>query len=36
MMRVKNKKWVRVYPSKPGTFDCNPKNETNLQLDQTG
>jgi ABC-type branched-subunit amino acid transport system substrate-binding protein len=36
VMRVKNKKWVRVYPSKPGTFDCNPKNETNLQLDQTG
>ena len=36
VMQVKNKKWVRVYPSKPGTFDCNPKNETNLQLDQTG
>lgn len=36
VMRVKNKKWVRVYPSKPGTFDCNPKNETSLQLDPTG
>ena len=23
VLQVKNKKWTRAYPSKPGTFDCN-------------
>jgi hypothetical protein len=36
VMQVKNKKWTRAYPSKPGTFDCNPKNTTTLQRDETG
>ena len=36
VMQVKNEKWVRVVPVKPGTFDCNPKNLTSLQLDPTG
>jgi len=35
VMQVKNKKWTRVYPSKPGTFDCNAKNETTLQRSPT-
>jgi ABC-type branched-subunit amino acid transport system substrate-binding protein len=35
VMQVKNKKWARVYPSKPGTFDCNAKNESTLQRDPT-
>ena len=35
MVQVKNGKWVRTYPSKPGTFDCNAKNETTLQRDPT-
>jgi len=26
LLQVKNDKFVRVYPSKPATFDCNPKN----------
>jgi ABC-type branched-subunit amino acid transport system substrate-binding protein len=36
VMQVKNKKWTRAYPSKPGTFDCTAKNETTLQRDETG
>jgi ABC-type branched-subunit amino acid transport system substrate-binding protein len=36
VMQVKNKKWKRAYPAKPGTFDCNPKNETTIQRDQEG
>jgi hypothetical protein len=26
ILQVKNDKFVRVYPSKPASFDCNPKN----------
>jgi ABC-type branched-subunit amino acid transport system substrate-binding protein len=26
MSQVKNGKWVRVHPTKVGTFDCSPKN----------
>ena len=26
MLQVKGGKWVREYPTKPGSFDCNPKN----------
>jgi hypothetical protein len=31
--QVKNGKLVRVYPSKPGTFDCNKKNVQPIKLD---
>jgi ABC-type branched-subunit amino acid transport system substrate-binding protein len=33
MTQVKNGKLVRIYPKKPGSFDCNPKNLTDIQLD---
>jgi len=33
MLQVKNGKFVRVYPTKPGTFDCNPANVTTVTLD---
>ena len=33
MMQVQNGKFVRVYPTKPGTFDCNPANVTTVTLD---
>jgi hypothetical protein len=33
MTQVKNGKWVRTYPSKPGTFDCNKKNLREIKLD---
>ena len=36
MAQVKNGKWVRAYPSKVGSFDCNPKNLVQLKLDLTG
>jgi Periplasmic binding protein len=36
MAQVKNGKWVRAFPSKTGTFDCNPKNLVQLKLDLTG
>jgi hypothetical protein len=36
MGQVKNGKWVRAYPSKVGTFDCNPKNLVPIKLDLTG
>ena len=35
IVQVKNGKWVRVSPKKPGTFDCNKKNLAVHQLDQT-
>jgi hypothetical protein len=25
---------VRVYPKKPGTYDCNPKNLVSVKVDQ--
>ena len=33
MTQVKNGKLVRVYPTKPGTFDCAKKNVTEIKLD---
>jgi hypothetical protein len=33
MTQVKNGKWVRTNPSKPGTFDCNKKNLREIKLD---
>jgi len=33
MMQVQNGKFVRVYPTKPGTFDCNPANVATVTLD---
>jgi ABC-type branched-subunit amino acid transport system substrate-binding protein len=33
MTAVKNGKWVRTYPKKAGTFDCNPKNLVTIKLD---
>ena len=32
LMQVKNGQFVRVFPTKPGTFDCNPKNVVHVQL----
>jgi len=33
LLQVRNGKFVRVYPTKPGTFDCNPKNINTIKLD---
>ncbi len=33
LTQVKNGKFVRVTPSKKGTFDCNPKNSLQIKLD---
>ena len=33
LMQVKNGQFVRVFPKKKGTFDCNPKNKVTLKLD---
>ena len=33
MMQVQNGKFVRIYPTKPGTFDCTPSNVTTVTLD---
>ena len=33
MTQVKNGKWVRTYPTKPGTFDCNKKNLVKVKMD---
>ena len=35
VLQVKNKKWTRAYPSKPGTFACDPKDVTLLQRDKS-
>jgi hypothetical protein len=32
-MQIKNQKFVRVDPTKPGTFACSPKNVTSVKLD---
>jgi hypothetical protein len=32
-MQVQNGKFVRVYPTKPGTLDCNPGNLATVHLD---
>ena len=34
VMQIKDQKWVRVYPKKPGTFDCNPENLLSAKVDQ--
>ena len=31
LFQVKNLKFVRVYPKKPATFDCNPKNVVTIK-----
>jgi hypothetical protein len=33
MMQIQNDKFVRIYPTKPGTFDCNPKNVVTIMID---
>jgi len=33
LLQVKSGKFVRVYPKKAGTFDCDPKNNFNIKLD---
>jgi hypothetical protein len=33
VMQIQNGKFVRVYPTKPGTFDCNPANDVTFNLD---
>ena len=35
LTQVKNGKFVRVFPTKPGTFDCNKKNLIQVKLDLT-
>lgn len=35
MAQVKGGKWVRVSPSKPGTFDCSKKNVVQIKMDQS-
>jgi ABC-type branched-subunit amino acid transport system substrate-binding protein len=32
LLQVKNGKFVRVFPTKPGTMDCTPKNVVHVQL----
>jgi ABC-type branched-subunit amino acid transport system substrate-binding protein len=36
LVQVKNGKWVRTNPTKPGTFDCNKKNIKPVKLDLLG
>jgi hypothetical protein len=33
MMQIQNGKYVRVYPAKPGTFDCSPSNVVSVNVD---
>ena len=33
LLQVKNGQFVRVAPTKPGTFDCSPKNVVTVKLD---
>jgi len=33
VMQVQNGKFVRVYPAKPGTMDCNPANSVTVTVD---
>jgi len=32
LVQVQDNKFVRVNPTKPGTFDCNPKNIATVKL----
>ncbi len=34
VMQIHNGKWARVYPKKPGTFDCTAKNLGAVKVDQ--
>jgi ABC-type branched-subunit amino acid transport system substrate-binding protein len=34
VMQIQNEKWARVFPKKPGTFDCTAKNLTSIKVDQ--
>ena len=36
MLQIQNGKFVRVYPTKPGTFDCDPANDVTFNLDPVG
>jgi ABC-type branched-subunit amino acid transport system substrate-binding protein len=36
LMQVKDGKYVRVEPTKPGTFQCDPKNVIEVKLDLLG
>ena len=33
LMQIQNGKFVRVYPTKPGTLDCSASNVTTLNID---
>ena len=33
VMQIQNGKFVRVYPAKPGTFDCDPANNVTVTMD---
>jgi hypothetical protein len=33
MTQIKAGKFVRVYPTKPGTFDCDPGNVATVTVD---
>ncbi len=33
VVHLENGKWVRANPTKPGTFDCNPKNIKSVKMD---
>jgi hypothetical protein len=33
LMQIKGGKFVRVYPTKPGTFSCDPSNDITMSLD---
>jgi hypothetical protein len=32
LVQLQNGTWNRVYPTAPGTFDCNPKNVSTLKM----
>jgi hypothetical protein len=34
VMQIQQGRWVRTYPKKPGSFDCNPKNLAAVKVDQ--
>jgi hypothetical protein len=36
LLQLKNKKYVRVWPSKKGTFDCTPSNLSTTKADYIG
>ena len=36
MVQFKSGQWVRVYPKKPGTFDCTPSNGVDLKANLLG